>query len=110
LTYSILLIIFSYLFIQLNFDLVSHNFGSKFFFFFNNNLFFLEILMLLIICYFVFYYYLQLITTQTIILNYLNLTSQSYRLDQANTAVLVLYFLITVLIINSFIPLINYFL
>ena len=31
-----------YFFIQLNFDLVSHNFGSKFFFFFNHNLFFLE--------------------------------------------------------------------
>ena len=36
-------IILSYFFIQLNFDLVSHNFGSKFFFFFNNNLFFLEV-------------------------------------------------------------------
>lgn len=32
----------SYFFIQLNFELVSHNFGSKFFFFFNNNLFSLE--------------------------------------------------------------------
>lgn len=32
----------AYFFIQLNFDLVSHNFGSKFFFFFNHNLFFLE--------------------------------------------------------------------
>jgi cytochrome c biogenesis factor len=32
--------IISYFFIQLNFELVSHNFGSKFFFFFNNNLFF----------------------------------------------------------------------
>lgn len=36
-------IVLSYFFIQLNFDLVSHNFGSKFFFFFNNNLFFLEV-------------------------------------------------------------------
>ena len=36
----------TYFFIQLNFDLVSHNFGSKFFFFFNNNLFFLEIISL----------------------------------------------------------------
>jgi len=34
--------IVTYFFIQLNFELVSHNFGSKFFFFFNNNLFFLE--------------------------------------------------------------------
>lgn len=37
-------LICSYFFIQLGFDLVSHNFGSKFFFFFNNNLFFLELL------------------------------------------------------------------
>ena len=34
----------SYIFIQLNFELVSHNFGSKFFFFFNNNLFFIQLL------------------------------------------------------------------
>lgn len=31
-----------YIFVQLNFDLVSHNFGTKFSFFFSNNLFFLE--------------------------------------------------------------------
>ena len=42
LTAMVLLFIVSYFFIQLNFELVSHNFGSKFFFFFNNNLFFLE--------------------------------------------------------------------
>ena len=34
----------TYFFIQLNFELVSHNFGSKFFFFFNNNLFSMEII------------------------------------------------------------------
>ena len=37
-----LLFVLTYFFIQLNFELVSHNFGSKFFFFFNNNFFFLE--------------------------------------------------------------------
>ena len=41
------LFIITYFFIQLNFDLVSHNFGSKFFFFFNNNLFFIEVSQLL---------------------------------------------------------------
>lgn len=41
------LFILSYFFIQLNFDLVSHNFGAKFFFFFNNNLFFLEAVLFL---------------------------------------------------------------
>lgn len=34
-------LILTYFFIQLNFDLVSHNFGVKFFYFFNNKLFFL---------------------------------------------------------------------
>ena len=34
-----LIFLFSYFFLQLNFELVSHNFGLKFFFFFNNNLF-----------------------------------------------------------------------
>lgn len=43
-----LLVLFSYFFIQLNFDLVSHNFGSKFFFFFNNNLFFIEFVLVLV--------------------------------------------------------------
>ena len=40
------LVLCSYVFMQINFELVSHNFGSKFFFFFNNNLFFLEIIVL----------------------------------------------------------------
>ena len=40
--------ILGYFFIQLNFELVSHNFGAKFFFFFNNNLFFLELVALLV--------------------------------------------------------------
>jgi len=44
-----IVIVASYFFIQLNFDLVSHNFGSKFFFFFNNNLFFLESIFFLLI-------------------------------------------------------------
>lgn len=44
---SLLLIscfIISYFFIQLNFDLVSHNFGAKFFSLFNDNFFFAEVL------------------------------------------------------------------
>ena len=35
--------IFFYLLLQLNFDLLSHNFGLRFFFFFNNNLFFINL-------------------------------------------------------------------
>jgi uncharacterized membrane protein SirB2 len=50
--YFTIYIILSYFFIQLNFELASHNFGAKFFFFFNNNLFFLEVIstFLLIFC------------------------------------------------------------
>lgn len=40
-TYSIVIV---YCFIQLNFDLVSHNFGAKFFYFFNNSLFYEEVI------------------------------------------------------------------
>ena len=36
-----------YILMQLNFDLVSHNFGFRFFFFFNNNLFLLKLLVFL---------------------------------------------------------------
>lgn len=38
----------SYFFIQLNFDLVSHNFGAKFFSLFNDNFFFVEMLSVLV--------------------------------------------------------------
>ena len=41
----ILVLFATYFFIQLNFELVSHNFGSKFFFFFNNNLFSIEVIL-----------------------------------------------------------------
>ena len=41
----ILVLLATYFFIQLNFELVSHNFGSKFFFFFNNNLFSIEVIL-----------------------------------------------------------------
>ena len=57
-TLLVSVLIMSYFFIQLNFELVSHNFGSKFFFFFNNNLFSIEViagLLLLIVTIFRFY-------------------------------------------------------
>lgn len=37
----------TYYFIQINYELTSHNFGSRFFFFFNNNLLLLELLFVL---------------------------------------------------------------
>lgn len=41
-----------YYFIQVNYELTSHNFGSRFFFFFNNNLLLLELIILLVGCMF----------------------------------------------------------
>lgn len=41
---NLIFTLISYFFIQLNFDLSSHNFGIKFFFFFNNNFFFIELI------------------------------------------------------------------
>jgi hypothetical protein len=46
-----------YFFIQLNFEIISHNFGVKFFFFFNNNLFFITSLSTLLIL--IGWYFLQ---------------------------------------------------
>lgn len=46
----------SYFFIQLNFDLSSHNFGIKFFFFFNNNFFFIEIIYCIFTLFFLFFF------------------------------------------------------
>lgn len=103
-----LLIVFVYFFIQLNFDLVSHNFGSRFFYFFSNNLFFIEALMIIILLFFKTLYtntftkvfdiiFLKKITT------YLNLFKINYWLY---LIILVITFLI---IVNSFLPLWNYF-
>ncbi len=55
--FLLLSVIISYYFIQLNFDLVSHNFGIKFFYFFNNNLFFLESIFLTSTLFFYFFKY-----------------------------------------------------
>ena len=50
--FSFLSFLTLYYFIQINYELTSHNFGSRFFFFFNNNLLLLELIILLVICIF----------------------------------------------------------
>ena len=63
-------LVMSYFFIQLNFELVSHNFGSKFFFFFNNNLFSIEVILGLLLCaLIIFKFYSHLSETETNFLN-----------------------------------------
>ena len=98
-----------YFFIQLNFEIISHNFGIKFFFFFNNNLFFL--LSLLNLLTLVGWYFLQDAT-------YVKLFILLTRLDIPNileknivTSVglgLSLVFLLIPLLV-SFVPTIQYF-
>lgn len=110
LMYVVILIVFSYIFIQLNFDLVSHNFGSKFFFFFNNNLFFLELTLLLVLNFLIFLYFIQNAILNTILINITTFTSHFIKKNNVIIWTLVLYLLLFTLIIVSFIPLVNYFL
>ena len=99
----------SYLFIQLNFELVSHNFGSKFFFFFNNNLFFLQLSF--IGSFYVFMIFLRLgvyRTTADIVQVY---TTSRHKSDpQLSILRLLPSILLSLWVIISYKPLLNYFL
>lgn len=105
----VLITVITYLFIQLNFDLVSHNFGSKFFFFFNNNLFFLEFLIILTLYWFCMYFKTQLSFVENI-LSVKNLKFTYYKSFtlQHHGLVLLIYVLV-ILVFNSIVPLLNYF-
>ena len=104
---SLVIFILSYFFIQLNFDLVSHNFGSKFFFFFNNNLFFLEILVLLSLSIVANLGRIHFWRTQLLII--LTLSRNPLTCTLRWVGVWVLYTLVSVTALSSFLPLLNYF-
>lgn len=98
-----------YFFIQLNFEIISHNFGVKFFFFFNNNLFFITSLSTLSVL--IFWYFLQDAT-------YYKLSTLLGTLPSPNTLEKGIVFsaglgLATVLLVTplvlSFVPTIQYF-
>ena len=101
-----LLILISYFFIQLNFELVSHNFGSKFFFFFNNNLFYLEITAMLVssLVGIVFTLLLNKTRSSLIRVNIPQLPSLTIPLVRLVPALVVL-----VWVMLSYRPLLNYF-
>ena len=101
--------IFSYIFIQLNFDLVSHNFGSKFFFFFNHNLFFLEMLFVIMIWTVYFVYSISLHSTNILSLSYPVIYQLKHLITPKWLWILSLYFFVGLLTWISFLPLINYF-
>ncbi len=105
---STIIILLTYFLIQLNFDLVSHNFGTKFFYFFNNNLFLLEFIIIFLLLYILLNYYLIYIINNTSLVQY-NTTHNiiSYNI---NSFLSFIYLLILMLLLFSFIPLFNYFL
>lgn len=102
-------LVLAYFFIQLNFDLVSHNFGSKFFFFFSNNLFFIEVISLCLLGLLVTFSDLFRFNTSHVLLS-----RSSKRIELNNSTYLIwcipcFYLTVTFLLVNSFLPLANYF-
>jgi len=91
----------------LNFDLVSHNFGTKFFYFFNNNLFLLEFIAVFIYTYILMKLYLFYIINNLLLIQYKISYTFQY---MTNFFISFVYLLITLLVFFSFIPLFNYFL
>ena len=98
----------TYFFIQLNFDLVSHNFGAKFFFFFNNNLFFLEAIFILILSSVLFYRRLKFLDQEL----YHSVQVERSKFNLLPHLLFLTPFLsliLYMLTVFSFLPLINYF-
>lgn len=100
--------IISYFFIQLNFELVSHNFGSKFFFFFNNNLFFIEVITLTTLLTVLFYRNFILLSA------YQSSLVKATRVRKSFTDLIypIRYFIpliLTMWVLLSYKPLVNYF-
>jgi hypothetical protein len=94
-----------YFFIQLNFDLVSHNFGAKFSFFFSNNLFYLEVVILFLILLVFIFYVNKLKNNQFVILVGFN----NRYIGRSFIPTLYLHLLVIILLLFSFLPLLNYF-
>ena len=101
-------VIASYFFMQLNFELVSHNFGSKFFFFFNNNLFFIEVI---ILTFGIIAWNWSKICSWLIIDSSLTYATRGNNITSTRTYVTILPPLIATLwVIFSYSPLVNYYL
>lgn len=101
--------VFSYLFIQLNFDLVSHNFGSKFFFFFNHNLFFFEVIFFTILIIIRSLYLYSVISNTTLTLQPSHSSKNSGVFSIKWLLLSIWNFMIFLAVWISFTPLLNYF-
>jgi hypothetical protein len=97
-----------YFFIQLNFDVVSHNFGTKFFYFFNNSLFLLENIYLFSFIFF-FILHQRLLRINNLSTLYIKSPRQALSLYKHTYLIVIFYFFLKTLII-SFNFLLNYFL
>lgn len=109
LSISLLLVILSYYTLQLNFELTSHSFGSRFTYFFNNNLFLLEVAALVV---------LTLVTQvghklrwrTSFIMSVVGLTAANSQGSKFRTYLFWLFIVTFILIlVTSFLPLLNYF-
>lgn len=103
-----LLILISYYFIQLNFELTSHSFGTRFNHFFNNHFFFLQMITVLLtwtmgVIIMVFWTRIQ---NQGLLVHD---SSRVHTRTPHNYLLLLVTFLIVTLIFFSYTPLINYF-
>jgi len=98
-----------YFFIQLNFDLVSHNFGVKFFFFFNNKLFFIVMLIFLsFLCWYIVRKYGRFVQNYWSLLQIRSVTLQPYNLYWSYLW-LIFYCYWLGIIFLSFYPLVGFF-
>ena len=100
----------SYYFIQLNFELTSHSFGTRFNYFFNNHLFFLQTITTLIL---LLYLYIKSITyIRVSVFNFWVWSKVEVTLINFIRSLLFSYVVILTLLLvfSSFSPLVNYFL
>jgi len=104
-----LVLVFSYFFIQLNFDLVSHNFGVKFFYFFNNKLFFYLVILSTIYLITVLTYKQLFYNNQNLILPWVDDIKGFNSSWFINLTLIIVNVLIVLSLVVSFFILFNYF-
>ena len=104
-----LILIFSYFFIQLNFDLVSHNFGVKFFYFFNNKLFFYLVIVLTLYLFVAVVRKQFIYNDQSLLLSWTVSSKNFTSFWFVNLSLISVNVLITLSLVVSFFILFNYF-
>lgn len=83
-----------YYFLQINYELVSHNFGSKFFFFFNNNLW--AMFIIVINCVFLLYNFNKKYKIKLQFIDFLSSNRRVYDVKILSIVLLLIWFIISV--------------